>query len=305
MIPLFPEFKNIEQGDRHDVEELTHDYPPYSDFNFTSMWSWDIRGQMGISKIYDNLAVRFTDYLTGIPFYSFLGKHEIGATIETLIQYAKKEGLDPVLKLVPEASITGADMTKFIIEESRDHFDYILDNELLIECKGRALHNHANYKRRFVAEHDGSLRTEILDINDKSVQDKITTLNKHWTQNKVDQEKRIFPGLEEEANRRYFSIDRTGQTFITIGIFKDDNLIAFTVDELVRDNFSIRHFMKGDVAFKGVYSYLVSESARILFRQFNIKLTNIEQDLGLQSLRQSKKSFSPVDFLKKFTLECI
>lgn len=73
MIPEFPKFKHIELIDKEEIEQITHKYPPYSDFNFVSMWSWDIKGEIRISKLNNNLVVRFTDYLSGNPFFSFLG----------------------------------------------------------------------------------------------------------------------------------------------------------------------------------------------------------------------------------------
>jgi len=48
MLPEFPKFKGIELSDKEDVEKITHKYPSYSDFNFVSMWSWDIKGEMQI-----------------------------------------------------------------------------------------------------------------------------------------------------------------------------------------------------------------------------------------------------------------
>lgn len=65
MISEFPQFKKLELADKKDIEKFTSKFPPYSDFNFVSMWSWDIRGEMRVSQLNGNLVVRFTDYLTG------------------------------------------------------------------------------------------------------------------------------------------------------------------------------------------------------------------------------------------------
>ena len=67
MIPQFPEFKSLELSDKKDIESFTKRFPPYSDFNFVSMWSWDIKEEIRISQLNGNLVVRFTDYLTGKP----------------------------------------------------------------------------------------------------------------------------------------------------------------------------------------------------------------------------------------------
>src|SRR5438045_3776660 len=125
MIPEFPQFKKLELSDKKNVEKFTSKFPPYSDFNFVSMWSWDIKEEMRISQMHGNLIVRFTDYTTGEPFYSFLGNTKVNETAEALLELSKKEGLPIQLKLIPEDSIKDLDLKKFKIAEDRDNFDYI------------------------------------------------------------------------------------------------------------------------------------------------------------------------------------
>lgn len=43
MIPKFPEFKKLELSNKEEIENFTSKFPPYSDFNFVSMWCWDFR----------------------------------------------------------------------------------------------------------------------------------------------------------------------------------------------------------------------------------------------------------------------
>ncbi len=80
MIPVFPNFKKLELSDKKEVEKFTSEFPPYSDFNFISMWIWDIADNMMISQLNKNLVVVFNDYLSGKPFISFLGKNKISET---------------------------------------------------------------------------------------------------------------------------------------------------------------------------------------------------------------------------------
>src|SRR5688572_28215219 len=122
MIPEFPHFKKLELKDKEDVEKFTSKFSPYSDFNFVSMWSWDIRGKMGLSMLYGNLVVRFTDYLTGEPFYSFLGNHKANETAAELMNLSQKEGLPLKLQLIPEESVQKINQEKFYIIENRNHF---------------------------------------------------------------------------------------------------------------------------------------------------------------------------------------
>jgi len=80
MIPTFPKFKSLELSDRAEVERFTSRHPPYSDYNFTSLWCWDIYERVLLSQLDGNLIVRFTDDATGEPFYSFFGYNTASST---------------------------------------------------------------------------------------------------------------------------------------------------------------------------------------------------------------------------------
>ena len=121
MLPQFPQFKKLELSDKEDVEAITSKFPPYSDFNFVSMWSWDVKGEMRISMLNGNLAVRFNDYLTGHPFYSFLGDNNVSKTVDVLLNFSIEEELKPKLYLVHEYVNFKLDKRKFIAEEDLDN----------------------------------------------------------------------------------------------------------------------------------------------------------------------------------------
>src|SRR3989344_1777498 len=120
MILQFPEFRVVEVNDREAIESHTKQFFPYSDFNFTSLWAWDTSGERMISELNSNLVVRFTDYSTHEPFFSFLGIRETEHTARTLIDYAKAEGITPELRLMPEISVRDMRTSVLKVEEDRD-----------------------------------------------------------------------------------------------------------------------------------------------------------------------------------------
>ena len=89
MIPKFPNFKKLELTDKKEVEKITFKFPPYSDFNFTNMWSWNLKNEMGLSILNDNLVVKFIDYVNGQPFLSFLGDNLVNETVRELIIFSE------------------------------------------------------------------------------------------------------------------------------------------------------------------------------------------------------------------------
>ena len=128
MIPQFPKFKKLELSDKKDVEEFTLKYPPYSDHNFAGTWSWDVKDEMQISKLNNNYVIRFINYITGEPFYTFLGETKVNETAKELLEFSIKEKIKPQLELIPEEVAQKLD-TKSLIRKGIE-FPSLLKNIL-------------------------------------------------------------------------------------------------------------------------------------------------------------------------------
>src|SRR5438477_435448 len=126
MPPRFPSFKKLELSDAPDIRRLTSRYAPFSDFNFGSLWSWDVKGRVKISQSDENLVVRFEQFETDLPFYSFIGHRALRKTAAALIEMSQNEGLEPRLDLVPESVARHLESGTFRCEEDLDEADYVL-----------------------------------------------------------------------------------------------------------------------------------------------------------------------------------
>jgi uncharacterized protein len=302
MIPQFPIFKKLEYSDRAAVQAFTQRYAPLSDFNFTSLWAWDTEEKRQLSVLNDNLVVRFTDYISNTPFYSYLGDKMTSETAQAILDFCQRNEMDAKLKFISEDSIRSLDFQKFQWQEDRDNFDYILDNQSLAHYQGKGLRDHFSFKRRFIESCGKYLRVAVLDLTDSTVQGAILSLNETWAKNKASQQKDASSEPDEAVGiKKIFAASKDGQMFITTGVFNKDALIGYAIDEAINHDLAIRHFSKADTAFKGVYSYLFSEAASILLREGK-RFVNLEQDLGLRNLRQSKRTYQPAYYLKKYTI---
>lgn len=308
MLPEFPQFKNLELSDKKEIEKITKKYPPYSDFNFVSMWSWDIKGEMRISILNDNLVVRFTDYITGEQFYSFLGDNKVNETSEKLLELSKKEGLEPKLKLIPEDSLKGLDLNKFKAEEDRNHFDYIFSHKNLSFYEGHDFCKHRNFVRRFEKKH----KYEIITLNLVEEINKKILLNliEYWIniqKNKKDANDEDHIQLNDLKNefvafKKLLSAPADFlKPLICLSLFVDGMLSGFIVNEKISKDYSLAHFGKANTNYEGVYHFLMQKNSRI-FLDLGINYLNHEQDLGLQNLRYSKTKYRPTHFLKKYTV---
>lgn len=301
MIPNFPQFKKLEISDKTDVEKFTSKYPPYSDFNFVSLLSWNIKDEMRLSVLNDNLVVHFNDYLTGKLFYSFLGDNKINETVEELLELSKKEGLEPKIKLVSEISIKNIDRKKYQVEEDPNNYDYIYKNENLANFSGEKFKNKRCLLKKFEASYLDSHILISSDIDDKTKED-IFRLDKKWAQDKVGKMMDFDIKNEIQAVKNFFISlpDLTDSKFLFLCLYINTELIGFSISSIINQDYILCHFSKGNTKYSGVYEYMLKK-----YGENAVKIShfmNYEQDLGLPGLRFSKNSFRPVSFLKKYVI---
>ncbi len=302
MIPVFPNFKKIELADKSDVENITRKFAPYSDFNFTSLWSWDTENEARMSKLNENLVIRFTDYQTHKLFYSFLGNNKVAETARLLLSLSEKEGLEARLKLVPNDSVIGLDKA-FSILEDRDHFDYVYDLTKLREYKGNSLELHRRANHKFIQNYP-NVESKEVDINNPDIQDNIIKVIDNWRLNKIAAGKDVKAEHEMDAVKRSFAVARDNPDIVVLGVYDGERMIAFAINELLYYGIAVNHFIKADTKYLGIFSYLMRENANLLIGHHRSHL-NFEQDLGLPGLRQSKTTFRPIYFLKKYAVKLI
>jgi len=299
MIPLFPNFKKLEFSDKEEVESLTHPYPPYSDFNFTSMWCWNVKNAIEISLLKGNLVVKFSDYVTGDPFFSFIGEKDCTETAETLINISKERKIEPILKLIPDVTASRIDFDKFEIVKDPDNFDYILSTNRLRLYEGSQFAKKRTYARRFIKDNHNFTLDYNLDLDDEKIKEEIKRVFLQWIA-----EKKISVGdMENEykALMNYLNMPDK-KHLVSTGIWVNKCLVAFWLLEDIDHLFAVSHFEKAAiVTYTGINAYFHQQIASELYKN-EILYINQEQDLGIPGLRVSKKSFGPLGFLNKFTI---
>lgn len=297
MIPQFPNFKILELSDKEDVEKFTLKYPPYSDFNFAGTWSWDVRNQMKISQLNGNYVIRFVSYLTGEPFYTFLGSNNINETAKKLLNLSKGENLKLELKLIPEESVKEIDINVFKIIEDRNNFDYIYDMSELKDYVGKKFDKKRNRFAAFLKNYPNA-EAKIISLEDPFIQNSMVKLYEKWLQDKLDHSTGFESHREVIVLKKFFS---TASIFniVSIGVFLNDELIAFSIEELMKTDYVVSHVVKIDNNFIGINEFLMKKKSEILF-SLKKRFLNQEQDLGIESLRQAKSRFRPCFFLKKY-----
>ncbi len=295
MIPLFPIFKKLELTDRVDVENLTSKYPPYSDFNFSSMWAWDLKGEMGLSILNGNLVVKFSDYIDGQTFLSFLGDNMVNETAKELIKFSEKNYKINLLELIPEITVNLLDKKEFDFTPDIDSHDYIYSVKHLSNINNWQGHNSSKSIRKFLKLHpDYEVKNCLLqDI----AKDEYTEIFEKWA---IYKNMYNFPDFNEyQAFKRFLEIKN--DKIKVVSIYKNKLLIGFTMYEICSDSYAISHFIKTDLSCK-VSDILDWEEAKFL-EAHGMQYVNWQQDLGILGLRKSKESYKPDSFLNKYIVK--
>lgn len=300
MIPTFPKFKKLDIGDKSFIEQITKNFEPYSDYNFVSLFSWDTDEEVDISILNDNLVVKFIDYVTNEKFYSFIGTNEVDDTIDKLIEHAKKNGLMQELKLVPEPVIESIkNKSRYIVNEDRDSFDYILSVKDLVELKGKRYHPKKNFIKRYLKEYENITHVKPLVLSEAETKRQVLELFYKWEKSRGkdrSETENELKAINKLLNHSHL-LD-----LHAVGVFINNELKGWAINEVISDKHGVAHFEKVDVNHTGIFQYLKHQSA-LSFHERGVELMNIEQDLGIEGLRKAKEAMYPVRFLKKFTIK--
>lgn len=299
-LPKFPQFKALEIQDKDALNKITVKHPPYSDFNFVSLWSWDTEEEIELSELNGNLVIKFTDYIDQSIFYSFIGTNAVDETAVTLLKYSKKHGIKPELKLVPESVILALQKPEqFDIKEDRDNFDYILSVNTLLESKGKNFSTKRNLIRRFNKLYGHKSGVKMLDLKDGAIKKEILDVFYAWEKSRgkgreeTDAELKAVKRLLEHAEHLDLEV---------LGLFINNQLKAFSIYELIQDKHGTIHFEKADASVEGVFHYIKKVVVKELTKK-EVSHINYEQDLGIEGLRKSKMLLQPESFLKKYTVK--
>lgn len=298
-IPQFPACKLLDIDDRDEIERLTRPFPPYSDFNFVSLFCYDTTGDCRISLLNGNLVVRFHDYVTLEPFYSFLGTQRVRDTVERLLEQADGERIAPILRLVPGSVVESANgqLSDLVVTEDPDSADYIIAAHELIELTSGRWRSKRKSANRFRRKHPHCVVSE-MDLADHITQVQVQKLFETWAAKKRKS--------SAETQNEFAAMERIMRYshrfhLLTVGAFLDGRLIGFTINEVVHDGHYMGHFGKTDPDCTGISVVLESETAKAM-TQLGIAHMNYQQDLGLDGLRIYKESWRPVHRLQKLVI---
>lgn len=302
MISAFPAFKPISVRDKYEILRHTLGQLPYSDFNFTSLISWNTEDNTELAEMNGNLIIRIDDYLTHKPVYAFFGNQQVTESIEKLLDFIEQTGESEqaTLQLVPEFCVQehnqNEEETNVISVEDRNNFDYIYSTLDLSKNKGRNYETIRNQINRFNRKFADTTTVRELNLRNKTDAAAVLKLVEKWNDHKNKKNQ-----AENKAIQNFIAY-ADHAVLINTGVFVENTLAAFCFNEPLTHSYALAHFAKADTQYAGIYSKLAVENAKKLY-EHGYEFLNYEQDLGIDSLRHAKLQMRPHSFLKKYLLK--
>ncbi len=280
----FPEFKDIELEDREIISGYARDFGITScEYSFANLYSWrEVHHRTW--SLYRNRLLILDNTNDGL----FLPAGESLATSDLvyLSGELKKRGMSGNVIFVPKAYLeTHPDLEKYYsVEKIRDFADYIYSVQKLTALKGKKLQKKKNLISQFKRSYPGYAVVPVIGELKQTCQKLAQTL--------LARNLRISRSIREEhlALRRAFAnLDEAG--FEGLALIVAGKLVAFSAFSRLNAAMYDIHFEKSDPAYKGAAQVINHETAEFLSPRCTF--VNREQDLGIEGLRQAKRSYDP------------
>lgn len=220
-------------------------------------------------------------------------RQAVGAALDKLTADFAANGWPLVIRdlerpLAEELAALRPDSLSF--RKDRDNYDYVYAVEDLSELKGRAYHgkkNHANTFRRLYPDYRFVPLTADLARA-------CLGLEASWAAGRDPGDENLL--AEKQAlNETVVNYEALGLTGAVILV--GDRTVAFTIGEQLNDDTAVVHFEKADASYKGIYAVINQEYCATYWQ--HLKYVNRQEDLGIDGLRQAKKSYHPVKMIEK------
>lgn len=272
-------------------------YAEISDYSFTNFFIWSFGREIEYCEENGSFIVKIKYPGEQFPFLLMPAGENKMELLEKLEKEFSEKGFPFIIKSVSESmklEMETGFRDRFIFYEERDRFDYIYSVKELIELSGKKYHKKKNLLNNFIKNYS----YEYIKFNGENIKD-AEELQKKWcSENQCSLD--LWLSTEEagilKSIENFENLD-----IVAAGLKIEGKLAAFTIGERVSNETAVIHIEKGDSSFTGIYQAM---NNLFLKNEFSdLKYVNREEDLGIEGLRQSKLSYNPVMFGKKYRAE--
>lgn len=279
------DFRKIELSDKPWIEKLL----AMSDFrgceySFANNFAWH--------RLYETEICRYKDFYIsksekyGLHFTFPAGQGDRKELFRELRKYSEEKGTPLCVTSVSNDDLAFFEEcfpNEFTVSTDEADYDYIYLAEKLRTLTGKKYHGKRNHLNRFY-ENNWSYSA----LTEKDFDDCILFATESYNDNDMyDDESAI--GEQFAINIFFNNFDELGLKGGVIRI--DGKLKAFTIGSRINSDTLDTHIEKADPSINGAYTAIMNEFAKAESNGFTY--INREEDLGIEGLRKSKRSYYP------------
>ncbi len=289
-------FKKINIKDRDIFKNLIKKTEfENSEFSFANIFIWqnsfDLRLCVAENEIYISSTVPSTGkYVHFQPICT--EKSDIQKVFENIRDDIKSNGgefciasaNDYCVKLVKD------NFPQLKVVEIPDMYDYVYLTEDLSNLEGKKYHKKRTHVNKFTKEYD----YEYKRI-DESNKHHCLEITEKWIEQAGGD-----PYNEHSAVELAIKNMQELELFGAL-IYVNDVPVAYTIAEAMTEDMALIHLEKATFDYRGAYPVINQQFAkRELLGKF--KYINREEDMGIDGIRQAKKSYYPHKMVKKYDI---
>lgn len=194
------------------------------------------------------------------------------------------------------------DSYEYVHNEDYDEYLYLATD--LITLAGKKYHSKRNHIKNFVKlyspDAEGGCKLRSYSPSDR---EKVFALINGWEEQKEFDKASYDDLANDELNVIDIALKlvEANENYFADVVEYDGKIIGFSLGEITPSNVGITHIEKGDVNYDGIYPYLCNGFAKRHFE--NVRYINRQEDMGLEGLRKSKRSYHPIGFCKKYAVK--
>ncbi len=225
-----------------------------------------------------------------------IGTGDLRSAIQALQADAAEQGIPFVMVSVPEdmlPRLEEAMPNTFSYSWNEDGADYIYLSEKLQTLSGKKLQSKRNLINRFQANYDNRWIYEA--ITEENIHE-VFDFHMKW----IDDNHHLY---ESDFLGETCAISLALRNFTALGLHGgilrlDGKIIAFTLGQQSTPDVYVMQIEKADHTIPGAYQMINQQF--VLHNCTEVTYVNREEDLGLEGLRQAKRSYQPAMLVKKF-----
>ncbi len=265
------------------------------DLSPANLFIWRDCEMPSLTRVGDNLCILVEPHTEPAYFLEPVGGSRRADAVRACLTHAdrvSRSGRALIDLLSPQ---------EFDIRPLRDHFDYIYRTSVLAELKGKKFDGKRNQIRRFI---DSFPDYDFRPLDPSAFDDAMALFEK-WIERRgsVAVPAGSLSHLSHECQRR--ALERAFHDFEHLGLVGGAMIVRGELQGIIiaskgQAESAVVHFQYANAAIPGIYQTLLREACRRLFA--DCAYLNLEEDLGVPGLRQTKLSYLPLRLEEKYEI---